>query len=439
MVPSHPALAALNLSIAGTNSTTLGPDFWGADVRVYYPLGAGQAADFNATALQYVRWPGGGVADQYNVTSNTITRDNGTTYAPPSNLTDFVGWCHWVSCQAIIQLPAEIDQPATAAYYVSYIERTVGFHPSYYEIGNEPALWTHFGMPWTSWNTSQKTNATPTSYAQVVHQYAAAILKVSPHARLIGLAGVGTGGYAEPTWIRATVAMNGPNLSAVAIHVYPAGGSTIASNATAFLGALNGHGSVAYRAPRDLAAITTTCPRCHPIALFVSEMGSGTTGGPVDQYMGSFLDVPFLAAEVAQALPSGVQNVDVYAFQSTYNGSLLNGTGATTREFTLYSEILSHLGPGVRIATVSTPSAFLYTTSTVSANGTEHTLLFVNTNLTQSVHFSFLGSGFPLVGSGTAWSWNSPSSAPATTSWTLAVPTVWTAPPHSVLLVQVVV
>ena len=437
VAPALTTAVNATLSVAATNSTTLGVSFWGADVRVYYALGTSQAAAYNASAIRFVRWPGGAVADQYNISANVITNNDGTTYSPPSNIAQFAQWCRWVQCRAIVQLPGEIDQPATAAYYVRYVEQVVRFHPSFWEIGNEPALWKHAGIAWSAWNTSQALNATPSSYAQVVHAYVVAVRTVDSGARFIGLPGVGTGGYSETSWIRATVGLNGANLSAVAIHVYPAGGSSVSPTAASFLGTLAGHGSLAYRAPLDEAAIASACPRCSAIALFVTELGSGTAGGPVDPFMGSFLDVPYLAAEAAQALTSKAANIDLFAFQGSYNGSLLNTSGATTPEFLLYSDVLSHLGPGVRPVTIASAATLLYAASTVSANGTVHSLLFVNANVSRTVHLSLVGSGLPLAGAGSALAWTGATSAPVATTWTLAVPTLWTVPGGSLLLVQV--
>ena len=125
---------------------------------------------------------------------------NATTGAASNvttNLTSFVTWCETFGCHAILELPAEIDDPSTAAYDVSYTERVLAFHPSYWEIGNEPAIWTHFEIPWSEWNASQAQNATPEQFAQVVPAYNIAIHSVDPSAPIIGLGGVGTGAFAE--------------------------------------------------------------------------------------------------------------------------------------------------------------------------------------------------------------------------------------------------
>src|SRR4029077_6850449 len=110
--------------------------------------------------------------------------------------------------------PAEIDSPSTAAYDVAYTEQVLQFRPAYWEIGNEPAIWTHFQLPWSEWAPAQNLNATPVQFAQVVQRYVTAIHAVDPSAAIIGLGGVGTGAYGETPWITSTVRLNGPNLSA---------------------------------------------------------------------------------------------------------------------------------------------------------------------------------------------------------------------------------
>ncbi|HEY6237947.1 MAG TPA: hypothetical protein VIZ68_02020, partial [Thermoplasmata archaeon] len=325
-----------------------------------------------------------------------------------------------------------------AANEVNYIEGTLGFHPSYWEIGNEPAQWTHFGFSWSQWNTTQNQNASPGSYAQLVQGYAKAIRAVDSKARLIGLPGVGTGGYHEDIWIRATVGLNGPNLSAVAIHVYPAGGSS-GSNGTlnSFLNTLSGHGSIAYRAPIARQAITTACPTCRSIQLFVSEFGTGTQGGTYDRWMSSFAGTAYLAAEVAQAMVAGVANLDLFAFQSDYNGSLLDASGSTTRSYTMYSALFSALEPGILTASIASASPGVYVVAGASASWSSYSLMVVNDNASHPLRLNLLGSGFPLLGSGTAWTWNSTSAAPIASSFSTIAPSVWSIPARSIFVLQI--
>ncbi|MCI4339955.1 MAG: glycoside hydrolase family 44 protein [Thermoplasmata archaeon] len=438
--PDLGAALAPVLTVANASTWTMSASFWGADVRVYYPLGSTQSNAFNATPIEYARWPGGAVADSYNYTANEIYSVGGGGYSPPSNETQFIGWCRLVGCHAILQLPAEINDPATAAYYVRYTTTTLHFRPAYWEIGNEPALWSHYGFPWSQWLGSQNVNATPGTYAATVRAYATAIHAVDATARIIGLAGVGTGGYNEDTWIRATVQLNGPNLSAVAIHVYPAAATNGTTPVTlaSYFGFLEGKSSLPYRVPRDRAAILTACATCTRIQLFVTELGTGSAGGLFASYMAGFPAVPFTAAEVAQAISDQVPNVDLFALQSNYSGSLLNTTGAPSPVDLLYSQMLVHLQPIVLNFTLTSTPAHFYVVPARNAGGTSYSLLAVNANASRAVRITFAGTAFPIGDPGTYWSWNQTSAAPVSSSWTIGLgPTSFLLPPRSVLVIQV--
>jgi hypothetical protein len=434
-----PSIVVGTLTVASARAGTLPAGFWGANVRPYYPLDSVTSAAFNATPLTTLRWPGGATGDEYNYTANRLYNNNGSYYVPPTNESDFIAFCRSVQCDAILQLPGEIDDPSTAAYYVSYTVHTLHFTPAYWEIGNEPALWTHFGIAWTRWTTTQALNATPGSYAAVVHSYIAAIRAVDPQASFIGLSGVGTGGYHETTWIRATVALNGPNLSAVAIHVYPAGGSTTTASPTAatFYASLLGNGGLAARIPADRLAIRAGCPTCGPIRLLVTELGSGTQGGPYSRYMGGYADMVYLSAEIAQAVSLVIPSTDIFAWQSTYNGSLLSANGSETRIFGLYATLFGHLPSEVLNCSIAGAPPGVFSAATRSSNSSAYALLVVNTNLTASVQFDLTGSGFPVLGGGTAWTWVASQGGVQATNWLLVPPLAWVVPPASVLLMTI--
>jgi hypothetical protein len=430
--PSGPILSLGNSSIVATEAST----FLGANVRPYYSLGSAETSAYQSAGLQYVRWPGGDVVEAYNVTANVIYNDNGTSGPAPTNVSTFAHWCKSVGCHAIIGLPAEIDRPSTAAYYVSYIERTVGFTPSYWEIGNEPSIWTHFGVSWAKWNTSQDENATPTTYATLLHQYIAAIRSVDPAARFVALGGIGTGAWGEPTWISAAVKQNGANLSAVSIHVYPAGGITSGSQtAGSFYSTLQNSNSISVRVPLDRVAIAQACPSCH-IAIFVTELGSGSTGGPFSTYMGGFPVVPYLAAEVVQALELNLTQVDLFAFEGSYNGSLLNDSGTPTGVATLYHSFLRPLDPEILSTNLSQPARGFYVLPTRTLLSGESTILVVNTNVSATLSFQVRPEGeLAVYQTLTVWSPGDPAPI-ATTSATTSTIAV-RVPPESVALLQV--
>lgn len=413
----------------------LASSFLGADVRPFAALGPGLAADYRATPLAFVRWPGGAVADQLNLTSNVIYHDNGTRYVPPGSLAQFAAWCGSVGCRAIVQLPGEIDSPATAAFEVNYIENVVGFRPAYYEIGDEPALWTHFGYPWSEWNTSQHVNATALGYARVVQAYTLAIHRVDPAARIVGLPGVGTGAYGEVSWIHATVRVNGPNLSAVAIHVYPAGpGPDGSASLAQFYGSLGGGGSLASRVPADRAAILAACPTCTQISLLVTELGEGTGGGGYDAFMAGPANVAYVTAELLQGLQLNVTNLDLFALEAAYPGSLFLADLAPTPTGGLFEGLRGQIGTDVLALSGVAAAPGFYLAVTHTPGSSTSSLLVANANATVSRPVELAGSGFPL-GRGYVLAWNGTGAVPANVSYSGSVPTSYVVPPGGVLLV----
>jgi hypothetical protein len=436
------AVVPATIAIAtGRPVGALSPLFWGVDGNVYYRLGPTVTDYVLSTPISLVRWPSGDLTDSYNMTANRVYGDNGTWYSPPTNESDFVRWCRSVHCHAIFGLPAEIDDPVAAAYDVTYTERTLGFFPDYWEIGNEPGAWHHFGLPWDLWNSSQNRNATPLGFARLVQQYVAAVHSVDPTARLIGLSGVGNGEYTERTWIRAVVGLNGPNLTAVGIHVYPAGHALAASGTLdQFYASLGSRGSIADRVPLDRQAIQAACPTCANLSLFVTEANAATVwGGPVrgtyGAFMAGFPEVPYLAAEVAQAIAQNATSLDLYALDSSYEGSLLNGSSQSPRPAGyLYAQLFPQLGREVLSSAISTAVGGVFAVATANGTGTDVRLLLVNTNTTAAAQFALSGSGFP-SSAGWAWRWASNDTAPVLTEWSIA-PSTYTLYPESVAILR---
>jgi hypothetical protein len=416
--------------------TNLSAGFWGADVRVYSEIGSPQESWWQASPLTVARWPGGAVADGYNYTSNVITKPGGGSYTPPQDEAQFIDWCEQVHCEAIFGVPAEINEPATAAYYVAYTEKTLHFHPAYWEIGNEPGLWEDFNLPWSKWNLNASSPATPAQYAQVAHAYIAAMRAVDPTIRIIGLPGTGLGASEETTWLTDTVAVNGPNLSAVAIHVYSAGDGNGTPTLPGFFASLTGRGSIEARIPVDRQAIAAACSSCGPIPIFVTEFGSGNGGGMWDNYMKTYPNVPYIAASLIQGITLSVPNIDLFAFQSTYPGSLYDPSGIESPIGELYGEVLPQLG-GLYVPTsLSAPTEGVYAAATLGDDASQAALLVVNANATSSVTIPLAGAGFPQGGPASETVWNQSASGP--TSWSApdGVGPTLTIPPASLALVR---
>ncbi len=413
------------------------PEFWGGNIGTSSPLAGIFTGDAAGTPVSYYRWPGGQAGDGINYSSGVLV--NATTGAVSNvttNLTSFVTWCETFGCHAILELPAEIDDPSTAAYDVSYTERVLAFHPSYWEIGNEPAIWTHFEIPWSEWNASQAQNATPEQFAQAVRAYDIAIHSVDPSAPIIGLGGVGTGAFAEAEWIQTVVAVNGPNLTAVAIHVYPAGTPPNGTaTLTQFYSNLTGARSLALRIPQDRAAMRAGCFTCTGLKLLVTEFGSGSSPGGFSSFETSFPQVPFVAHEIAEGLDFGVPGLYLRQLATPHSGSWVDtSTGTQHPLYVLYNELLPLLGSVVIPTNVTPSTPSVAVVATEAGANTSRTILVVNGNASEAVTVH-LPAPLVNVGAGTVFAWNSSSSLPVSAPVSLNGSSLWHLPPMSLLMI----
>ncbi|HEV2231217.1 MAG TPA: hypothetical protein VGS18_03430 [Thermoplasmata archaeon] len=219
------SLAGAGLNTSLTISSTpieLASGFWGTTISSRVPLFANESYLVNATQDRTVVWPGANAGDQYDPFTNlTWTDGNQATLALTTEV-QFINWCRTVHCNAIFEAPGEIDNPQLAAALVNYTEKTLAFHPVAWEIGNEPGFWNHWGQPWGTW-TSKTTAPTSTQYAWEVWNYERAMRLADPTISIIGLPGVGKtlSGDSIAHWISQVIKVDGPNISAIAIHVYP--------------------------------------------------------------------------------------------------------------------------------------------------------------------------------------------------------------------------
>ncbi|MGC2289838.1 MAG: hypothetical protein WA688_08290, partial [Thermoplasmata archaeon] len=117
-VPSSAAATvSARISVgAFSEAVPISPEFWGVNVAVAQRFNDTDAASVAATPVTYLRFPGGTLAEEYNYTTGVLTENNGTQIQATTSTPEFVKACHQMGCEAILQLPAEIDQPSTAAY-----------------------------------------------------------------------------------------------------------------------------------------------------------------------------------------------------------------------------------------------------------------------------------------------------------------------------------
>ncbi|MGI0071274.1 MAG: carboxypeptidase regulatory-like domain-containing protein [Thermoplasmata archaeon] len=428
--------SSVSVNLSGAAPYDLAPGFWGVNVRPYTTVGASQAALIDATPVRYVIWPGGAIADRYNMSSGTLYSLSGQASTMPSNEAQFVAWCRSSGCSAIIQVPAETDRPWVAAAEINYTVKTLGFQPTLIEIGNEPALWDHFDVPWSKWASAQKDTVTATQYAQLVHAYIAAIRSVDPSARFVGLPGLGTGSSGETTWLADSVSVNGPNLSAVAIHVYPAGSdSPILPTLSAFYSTLStGASSLDVRVPKDRAAMAAACSTCGSIPILVTELGaSGVSTSSFTSYMEGFPNVPYIATELVQGIALNLSGMYDFAFQSTYPGSWVAANGSIDPVYTLYSTLLANLGTLAQPLALSATAAGLAVALLQNTTTGAERLLAVNTNVATSYSLQIGALPWATGSEATATWWNGTAPAPVSLS-ERAVPSVWTVAPESVAL-----
>src|SRR5580658_957729 len=227
----------------------LSNSFWGATVEPRAHLLPNEPDLVNATPVGTILWPGAVAGDLFNPFNESVggwvkTTPHGAmrglqwtnTSKHGTSVQAFVAWCESINCTAIFQVPGEIDNATFARDIVAYtVNQTynattpgLDFRPAYWEIGNEPGLWNNWGLPWSKWVYTNAINVTPIEDAWEVHNYTAQMdLANSTYTpKIIGLPGIGKGASGgNGPWSNDTIQVNGPNLSGVAIHVYPANGS----------------------------------------------------------------------------------------------------------------------------------------------------------------------------------------------------------------------
>jgi hypothetical protein len=416
---------------------------WGTDVNIETPLNATATADLVHAGVTYVVWPSGAANDEYDYLTNELYAANGSTSTPKQNASEFVAWCESIDCHAIIGLPAEINNSHFAAGEVTYFEKTLHFSPAFWEMGNEPALWTNYNTAWDHWSASAQSTPAAMQYAILLKEYITAIHAVDASAQIIGLAGIGVSGHTGPTWVSDVMRVNGASIAAIALHVYPGSGPLEASgNLSDFDSTLTSYGSLEVRMPGTRQAIAEGCPKCTPQILLTefnaAPVGAIDNSGNYAEFMDGFDNVPYIASEIVQGLGAGVSSLDLYDFKSSYPGAFLNESGQTRPIYPLFTTILPHLEPKVISTTIQgTVEDFFGIAATGRSNGhTVMTLLLANANPIDPVKLNVAALDLPTLTSTLSWSYTSSMSAPHETIWIGGPSSHWTIAPESVLLIS---
>jgi PKD repeat protein len=350
------------------------------------------------------------------------------------NISSLKSWCQSLTphCHAILSLPGENNNSREDAAIAKWIVQVAGFQPDYWSIGNEPTGWTHYGIPWTSWRASDATRPTPLAYAFDVKAAIAAVSAVDPGAKFIGVEAACS---CNTAWFQEVAKVNGPSLSAVAVHNYPSTGSTTVTLAQ-FYAPLASSSNVTNSVAHVRAALLGSCTSCATMPIFVNEYNAGPGWAP-SNLVGTYANAVFLAASVAQALTSNVSQLTVFNLESSsptdYGYALLGYHGTVGPTGALFSGLLSHLARGSvyadRVVT-AVPNVWAVTTT----NATTMSILVVNANLTHAVSLS-LGLGLLTSVTASVLHWNASLPLPLGSVLTLA--SSYSVPAQGILLINV--
>ncbi|MCI4373571.1 MAG: hypothetical protein L3K02_08030 [Thermoplasmata archaeon] len=414
--PILPTTASASINIANFSTARhLPSSFWGVNVAAAQSFTTKNAAQVAATPVTYIRFPGGVLGEEFNYTSGVLTSNSvGKTSTASTTIQDFITSCRSIHCKAILQLPAEIDQPQTAAYYVQYVVNTLHFRPAFWEVGNAVPSWSHFDTPWSAWTRNSPTQVTALSFAQEVEHYVIAIRAVDPGARIVAL-GMGLGHpNNDRDYITDVATYDGKNISGISVHSYVTGSAPAHPTGAELLANLNGQFSLTTGVETARGYISAACPKCG-LQLFVTEANAAE----VDNYtrvITTFPGTVFVAADAAQALDLRLKNLDWFAYSSNYEGAWLQGK-TLNPQYTLMSQMMTHLGLETVTNTLTAPST-LYAAATYGPSGLA--LLLVNANMTRAVSLNLLHSGIlsgALVG---VEQWLNGSSGPTNSSFALS-------------------
>jgi hypothetical protein len=399
-----------------SSASSISSAFWGVDVAALQRFNSADAGAVAATPVNYIRFPGGLLGEEYNYLTGIVTAANGAQSKATTSAAEFVSACKQIGCHAIMQLPVEINSPSTAASYVTYIVHTLGFQPAYWEFGNSPAAWTHFGVPWTEWKSKVTGNITPLPFANLVHAYIAAVLAVDPSGKFIALgAGEGSNDYAKP-WVEDLAKIDGHELSGISVHNYVIGGPSNPTDSELFAN-LNGFYSLPAQVTADRSYIRAACPSCTNMDVFVTEINAAETGSYM-KLLTSFAGTLYLAADTVQGLSLKAANLDWFCYDCGYPGAWSQNTFKWQMQYYLFTDVLTHLKSKTLATTVTGPSTF-YGIATYDSTGLA--LLLVNVNTGSSVNVDLSQSGFILDRAGvTQYLWQDGSSLPKESSVSLS-------------------
>jgi Divergent InlB B-repeat domain len=392
------------------SSVNLSSQFWGTTVNNEVRMFRGETNAVNATPARVLVWPGAMAGEDYDPFTEThYETDYGTPSPALTNESQFIEMCRAIHCTAIMQVPAEIDNPSFAEAIVNYTEVNLSFTPAYWMIGNEPELWEHWKVPWKDWESDYTNGPDPTQFGDEVVQYVKAIRAVDNTTPILGLpaSGCTCGYYTFNQWIAGVLAVTGSKIQAVAFHEYPAGWlGTGNGSLQAFYGTIQGAASIPTRIVAAREAVQATCPGCN-VSVFISELGSALSWSAYGQYAIGFSGDLSLASQITQAMDVNLTNIDLFATELATTNSWFGTNGSARPDYALYTSIFDHLGTQSFSVNTTGLGRSVYAIDTIAPNDQgRRDLLVVNDNISHSVSFTpafaELSGDAPVE----AWSWN---------------------------------
>jgi hypothetical protein len=425
---------ATTLTIGGDIGSHLDAPFQ-AVVLTTTGLGPNSARElgqfFNSTPITVFRLGGG--LDEYD----PIT---GIDYQPPAdggryvavadvivNLTWFQSWCdsRVPTCEWIGSLPAEQNNTTLAVQYAQWYHSVLGFAPTYWQFGNEPIAWTHYGEDLSTWSTTDHSVPTGPGYAAMVKNYIQAISHLFPQDRYIGME---DNCACNPSMVADTTAQDGGQISAMAYHSYPWDQDS-STNLSQYLGALSGVRNITTTSAHMRMLDAEGCSTCGRIPIELGEYNAGPV--PVHspfsmQYPGA----PFLAASWIQAIDANVSMFTVFEL-----GWLYNSTSARVLpQGLLYQRILENVTMGQDFLVTVHAGGLGDVEALLIENGSREALLVVNANTTHALQLTLPTGVFPPDSFGSDWFWG-PSFADPVATRDVALPISFTVGAEGILLV----
>ncbi len=386
----------------------------------------------NSTPVALVRF--GGTGEGYNPTTQI-------NYLPPSsgsgsyvataqqlwNYTWFKAWClsKTPHCAWLGYLPGEENDTKAAVHFAKWFHSVLGLAPTYWEFGNEPTQWRHFGKNFSTWSTADALQPSAIGYATMVHNYITAVRAVFPNDQFIGLE---ASCACNKQFAAYTAKVDGSLITSLAYHSYPSS-STSSTLLTGFYGLLSSSANISSSSARFRSGVTLYCTTCTNLPVELGEYQAGPFSS-FSPFSVQFAGAAFFGASVVQAMQSNLTSLAAYNTNSLYNVTL----NTPTYEGMFYQRILTNMTMGTDYGVTVSATGIGGVFQVLIQNGSRESLLVINTNSTIGLTLHVSSTVFPTGVAGSDWIWTTGSTAPTTKTFT-ALPKSYSIAPQGILLV----